>query len=264
MSISKVDELLVEKKGHVAIVTLNRPEVVNAFNDVVRTHFPRIMQALEADQDVRAVVICGAGDRGFCAGADIKEHRETGTGVYERRRLMPTTWIEALDRVSKPVIAAIHGICLGGGLELALACDIRVAARDAKFGLPETALGLIPGGGGTQRLPRLIGMSRALEILLTGEKFDAEQAYRIGLVSRIADNRDEAIATAIGVAELIASRPPAAIAYAKEAALAGISTDLATGLRIEKSLFALLRNTDDRIEAAAAFREKRAPRFTGS
>lgn len=264
MSAASCQELLVERRGQVALVTFNRPEAVNAFNDAVRRAFPQLMADLEADDAVRAIVICGAGERGFCAGADIKEGRAIGTGVSERRRLMPTSWIEALDRVSKPVIAAIHGICLGGGLEIALACDIRVAALDARLGLPETALGLIPGGGGTQRLPRLIGLSRALDLLMTGDRLDAAEAHRIGLVTRLADNRDAAIGEAMRVAEHLASRPPAAIAYAKEAAIRGASVDLATGLAIEKSLFALLTNTNDRIEAAAAFREKRPPRFVGS
>lgn len=256
--------MLIERQGATALVTLNRPDVINAFNDAIRTGFPVLMAELEADAAVRAIVICGAGERGFCAGADIKEGRTIGSPAAERKRLMPASWIEAIDRVTKPVIAAVHGMCLGGGMEIALACDIRVAAANARFALPETALGLIPGGGGTQRLPRLIGLSRALDMLLTGERIDAAEAHRIGLVTRLADDRDGAIAEALRLAALIGSRPPAAIAYVKEAAITGSETDLATGLRIEKSLFALLTGTADRIEAAAAFREKRPPNFTGS
>jgi enoyl-CoA hydratase/carnithine racemase len=257
------EALLLERRGPVALVQLNRPEAMNAFNDAIRQRFPVLMGELDADPGIAAIVITGAGDKAFCAGADIKEARERLSPVGERRRLTPTGWIEALDRVAKPVIAAIHGICLGGGLEIAMACDIRVAAANARLGLTETALGLIPGGGGTQRLPRLIGLSRALDMLLTAARIDAAEAHRIGLVTRLAETREAAIAEALGIAELIASRPPAAIAYCKEAARAGIATDLATGLGIEKSLFALLTNTADRVEAAAAFAEKRPPRFTG-
>jgi len=256
-------ELLLERRGAVALVQFNRPEAMNAFNDAIRQRFPVLMAELDADPAIAAIVITGAGEKAFCAGADIKEGRGRLSPVGERRRLMPTSWIEALDRVSKPVIAAIHGICLGGGLEIAMACDIRVAAGNAKLGLTETALGLIPGGGGTQRLPRLIGLSRALDMLLTAARIDAAEAHRIGLVTRLAETREDAIAEALAIADLIASRPPAAIAYCKEAALAGTATDLATGLGIEKSLFALLTNTADRAEAAAAFTEKRPPRFTG-
>nr|WP_047165536.1 enoyl-CoA hydratase-related protein [Sphingomonas sp. Y57] len=255
--------LIFEREGAVALVQLNRPEAMNAFNDEIRQAFPKLLAELDADPEVRAIVITGAGDRAFCAGADIKEARTRLSPVGERGKLMPTTWIESLDRVAKPVIAAIHGICLGGGLEIAMACDIRIAAANAKLGLTETMLGLIPGGGGTQRLPRLIGMSRALDMLLTAEKIDAAEAFRIGLVTRLAGTREEMLAEAMRIATLIASRPPAAIAYCKEAAIAAATNDLATGLRIEKSLFALLTGTADRAEAASAFAEKRPPRFTG-
>lgn len=257
------DALLLERNGAVALIRFNRPEAMNAFNDEVRTGLPKLLAELDGDADVRAIVITGAGDKAFCAGADIKEGRARLSPVGERAKLMPASWIEALDRVAKPLIAAIHGICLGGGLEIAMACDIRVAARNARLGLTETTLGLIPGGGGTQRLPRLIGLSRALDMLLTGERIDATEAYRIGLVTRLAGTPDEALDEAMRLATLIASRPPAAIAYCKEAAIAGVATDLATGLRIEKSLFALLTGTADRAEAASAFAEKRPPRFTG-
>ncbi len=255
--------ILVETRGKVAVVTLNRPEVINAFNDAIRKGLPQILRELDADAAISAIVLTGAGERGFCAGADIKERRSVGAPVAERKRLMPATWIEALDGVAKPVIAAIHGICLGGGTELALACDIRVAARNARFGLPEVALGLIPGGGGTQRLPRLIGLGPALDLLLTGDRVDAERAHRLGLVTRLVDTADDALTEALRVAELIASRPPTAIAYVKEAARSGMDMDMANGLRLEKSLFALLMSTADRTEAASAFREKRPPNFTG-
>ncbi|MDB5726487.1 MAG: enoyl-CoA hydratase [Novosphingobium sp.] len=257
------DVLLIERHAAVALVQFNRPEAMNAFDDEIRRGLPNLLAELDADPEVRAIVLTGAGEKAFCAGADIKEARARPSAIGERKKLMPTSWIESLDRVAKPLIAAIHGICLGGGLEIAMACDIRVAAANAKLGLTETALGLIPGGGGTQRLPRLIGMSRALDMLLTAERIDAAESYRIGLVTRLAETRDEAVAEAMRIAALLASRPPAAIAYCKEAAITGAATSLSIGLSIEKSLFALLTTTADRAEAANAFAEKRVPRFTG-
>lgn len=255
--------VLLESRGRIAVITLNRPEQINAFDDSVRKGLPAILSEVEADPAVSVVVLCGAGERGFCAGADIKEKRTIGSSVVERRRLMPATWIESIDAVTKPVIAVLHGMCLGGGAEIALACDLRVAARNLRFGLPETALGLIPGGGGTQRLPRLIGLGPALDQLLSGERIDAERAYQLGLVTRLADSAADAMTEALRIADAIAARPPTAIAYCKEAARAGMEMSLQNGLRLEKSLFALLMATEDRSEAAAAFREKREPRFTG-
>jgi enoyl-CoA hydratase/carnithine racemase len=249
--------------NRVGVVTLNRPDAINAINDGIRKGLPAALCELDEDPEIAVIVLAAAGERGFCVGADIKETRAALTPVEERRRLSPATWIEALDRIAKPVIAVVHGFCLGGGLELALACDIRVAAKGAKLGLPETSLGLIPGGGGTQRLPRLIGLSRALDLLISGDRIDAEEAYRIGLVTRLAATPEEALAEAMRLAERIAASPPTAIAYVKEAAKAGLETDFLAGLKLEKALFALLTSTHDRAEAAAAFREKRPPAFTG-
>lgn len=173
-------------------------------------------------------------------------------------------WIDRIAGRSKPLIAAIHGYCLGGGLELALACDLRMAAPGAVFGLPETGLGLIPGGGGTQRLPRVIGLGRALDMILTGDRVNSDEALRMGLVTRMTSGADTLVAEALAVAARIAVRPPTASAYAKEAAKAGLEMDLQAGLNLEKTLFSLLMSTADRAEAAAAFRDKREPRFTGN
>ena len=161
------------------------------------------------------------------------------------------------------MFAAIHGYCLGGGLEISLACDMRVASPNAVFGLPETGLGLIPGGGGTQRLPRIIGLGRALDLLLTGDRIDAVEAHRIGLVSRLSASNDSLLDEVQILAERIASKPAAASAYVKEAARDGLELDLRAGLKLEKDLFVLLMSTEDRREAAAAFKEKRQPAFTG-
>lgn len=255
--------VLMDLHGQVAVITLNRPEVGNAFNEEVRHRLPELLEGLDKDDRCAAILLCGAGERGFCVGADIKEQRVIGSSVQERRRLRDNAWIDRVAHISKPVIAAIHGYCLGGGLELALACDIRVAAKDAVFSLPETGLGLIPGGGGTQRLPRVIGLGRALDLMLSGDRIDATQAHAMGLVSRLCEDRDNLLVQARTLAERIAARPPTATAYAKEAAKSGMELDLQAGLTLEKSLFSLLMATEDRAEAALAFKEKRPPRFKG-
>jgi enoyl-CoA hydratase/carnithine racemase len=256
--------ILLTTHAKVALVTLNRPQVGNAFNDAIRTELPRLIEALDGDDTYAAMVITGAGERGFCVGADIKESRTIGTSVQERRRMNGNAWIDRVAGRSKPLIAAIHGFCLGGGLELALACDVRIAAPGAVFGLPETGLGLIPGGGGTQRLPRVIGLGRALDMILTGDRVNSDEALRIGLVTRMTSGVDTLVAEALAVAARIAVRPPTASAYAKEAAKSGLEMDLQAGLNLEKTLFSLLMSTADRAEAAAAFRDKREPRFTGN
>lgn len=256
--------ILLTTHAKVALVTLNRPQVGNAFNDAIRTELPRLIEALDGDDTYAAIVIAGAGERGFCVGADIKESRTIGSTVQERRRMNGNAWIDRIAGRSKPLIAAIHGYCLGGGLELALACDLRLAAPGAVFGLPETGLGLIPGGGGTQRLPRVIGLGRALDMMLTGDRINSDEALRMGLVTRMTSGADTLVAEALAVAARIAVRPPTASAYAKEAAKSGLEMDLQAGLNLEKTLFSLLMSTADRAEAAAAFRDKREPRFTGN
>ncbi|CAN5254338.1 enoyl-CoA hydratase [soil metagenome] len=252
----------IERVNRVGWIVLSRPGQINAINPALRREVTQALEALDADPDVGAIVIRGAGERGFCAGADIKSQSDA-TSLPKLRAEMTPGWIEALDRVRKPVVAALHGYCLGGGLEIALACDIRVASPNAVFGLPETGLGLIPGGGGTQRLPRIIGLGRALDLLLTGDRINAAEAHRIGLVSRLSASDESLIAEVQAVAERIASKPAAASAYVKEAARDGLELDLRAGLKLEKDLFVLLMSTEDRREAAAAFKEKRQPVFTG-
>lgn len=251
------DAVQLERRETVAWLTLNRPESINAINDDIRRDVPRLLAQLDRDSTVRVIVIRGAGSRGFCVGADLKEQRAPEPQVK-------VSWIEAFAQVAKPVIASIHGYCLGGGLEIALACDMRIASADAKFGLPETALGLIPGGGGTQRLPRLIGLARALDLLLTGERVDAVEAHRIGIVTRVAPTADALAELTSKVAMSIASLPPLAVRFVKEAASSGLELQLDAGLKLERELFGRLLATQDRLEAAAAFREKREPIFTGS
>jgi len=249
--------------GATARVTLNRPSQINALSLKMRTELPEVMAKLEADPEVRAIVIHGAGDRGFCAGADITEFSPVESIAEARRARRGSPWRGMALRVTKPLIAAIHGYCLGGGLELALACDIRIASPEALFGLPEVNIGQIPGGGGTQLLPRAIGLGPALDLLLTGDRIDGREAWRLGLVSRLSESAGTLLDEAMALADRIAAKPPIALAYAKEAARAGTEMDLAAGLALESDLFTLLMTTEDRVEAAAAFREKRAPKFTG-
>lgn len=252
----------IERVNRVGWIVLNRPGQINAINPALRLEVTQALEQLDSDPEIGAIVIRGAGERGFCAGADIKAQSDA-TSLPTLRAGMTPGWIEVLDRVRKPVIAAIHGFCLGGGLEIAMACDMRIAAPSAVFGLPETGLGLIPGGGGTQRLPRIIGLGRALDLLLTGERIDAAEAHRIGLVSRLATASDHLIDEVQVLAERIAAKPASALAYVKEAARDGLEMDLRAGLKLEKDLFVLLMSTEDRREAAAAFKEKRQPVFTG-
>lgn len=254
----------IERDGAIGWIVLNRPGQINAINDDIRRGVPQALAALQADPAIAVIVIRGEGPRGFCAGADIKESRGDETSLQVRRRMEGARWIEALDGTEKPVIAAIHGACMGGGLELALACDIRFASPDAVLALPETGLGLIPGGGGTQRLPRLIGEGRALDLLLTGDRLNAERALSIGLLTRVSTTPEALLAEVRELALRIAARPPLATAFAKQATRAASELELQRGLDLELELFALLKPMQDVKEAALAFREKRAPQFTGN
>ena len=253
----------VEREGSIGWVVLNRPRQINAINDDIRTGVPKALAELHADPAICVIVIRGEGERGFCAGADIKERRGEETSLEVRRRMEKSRWIEALDSIEKPVIAALHGFCMGGGVELALACDIRFASPDAVFSLPETGLGLIPGGGGTQRLPRLIGAGRAMDILLTGERLTAQEALAIGLLSRISSSPETLVDEVRALALRIAAKPPMATMFVKQAARAASKVDLKSGLDLELELFSLLVPMRDVKEAALAFGEKRAPRFVG-
>lgn len=254
----------VDRDGAIGWIVLDRPAQINAINNGIRQGVPAALAELEADAAVRVIVIRGEGPRGFCAGADIKEGRGPETSVQVRRRMQQTRWIEALDRAEKPVIAAIHGYCMGGGLELALACDIRFAAPDAVLALPETGLGLIPGGGGTQRLPRVVGYGRALDLLLSNERVAAPQALAMGLVTRVSASAESLLTEVRALAEHIAAKPPTATLYVKQAARAAVELELKAGLNLELDLFAQLAPMQDVKEAALAFKEKRLPQFSGS
>jgi len=254
--------ILYEAADGIVTITLNRPEVHNAMNERMRQELTRCFGDLATSDEARVVVVTGAGDRAFSAGADIREFVEPQVPVRFRESRKRVDFRQAMDRCPQPIIAAIRGYTLGGGLELALACDIRIAAEDAQLGLTEVNLAIIPGGGGTQRLPRLVGRGRALEMILTGARIDAREAWRIGLVERVVPAAD-VLAAARELARALAEKAPVALRYAKEAVVKGLELPLANGLRLENDLATLLRTTEDRVEGAKAFLEKRKPRFTG-
>jgi enoyl-CoA hydratase len=253
--------VLLEQRGRVALVTMNRPEKRNALDGPMRCAFLGVMDRLRRDTATRAIVITGGGDKAFIAGADIGEF-EGRSPVDQYRVMRLPTVFDAIEKSPKPVIAAVNGFCLGGGMELALACDIRLASSNAKFGQPEVNLGIIPGGGGTQRLPRIIGLGRALRMILTGEMITAEDALRVGLVEEVVP-AEVLLDRAVAIGELIASKSPVAVAAAKEATRAAMSLPLDEGLRLESALFQLCFSSEDKAEGVRAFLEKRTANFTG-
>jgi enoyl-CoA hydratase/carnithine racemase len=249
--------------GKVAVLTLARGSAMNAINDSIRRGIVRACAEVAGDPDVGALLLRADGERAFCVGADIKEDKAPLSQV-EGRMLPPDRhYTAALAGLAKPIVAAIHGFCLGGGLEIALACDIRVAAKGASFALPEIDLALIPGAGGTQRLTRLIGAARALDMMMTAERIPADRALAYGLVTRLCDTREALDETALALAHSLAAKAPVAMTYLKEAVLAGAEESLSAGLVRERDLFTLLQATQDRAEAADAFKSKRRPVFVG-
>ncbi len=247
--------------GHVATLTINRPDKLNALNIETRGRMVQELDELAKNDDVRVVVITGAGDKAFVAGADISEFE--GRSPVDQYRIMTDSSIFlAVDRFPKPTIAAINGFCLGGGCELAMACDIRIASERAKLGQPEINLGLLPGGGGTQRLPRLVGMGAAFKLLYTGDFIRADEALRIGLVDEVVPAADVA-ARAKELAEAIAAKSPVALRLIKQAVRTSLRTPLDEGLSQEVSLFALAFASEDMKEGVNAFLNKRKPNFTG-
>jgi len=255
------ETLLLERAGRVAIVTINRPDKRNALNIKTREEGAAVLEELSSDDSVGVVVFTGAGDKAFVAGADIAEFSGR-TAITQRQVMMGRSLFTAIDTFPKPVIAMINGYCLGGGCELALACDIRIASETASFGQPEINLGIIPGGGGTQRLTRLVGEGKAMELILTGEIIDAKTAFAIGLVNQVVP-ADQLQAKTMEIANRIADKSPIALRLAKEAVKLASRSNLDEGLRREVDLFALCFSSEDKNEGVSAFLEKRKPVFKG-
>lgn len=257
-----LQNLLVERDDAVLIVTINRPDKLNALNTRTIAELREVMDEAAGDTGVRVVVLTGAGEKSFVAGADInelavqtpvagREHARAGQSVFDR-----------IEHLGKPVIAAVNGFALGGGCELAMACTIRLAADTAKFGQPEINLGLIPGYAGSQRLPRLVGRGRALELLLTGKQIPADEAFRIGLVNRVVPAAD-LMTTARALAQELAAKAPIAVRYILEAVAGGLDMSFADAQDYEATLFGLVATTEDMREGTRAFLEKRKAAFQG-
>lgn len=253
------ETLLYEKTSNVVTITINRPAANNAVNARLVLELSDVCADINRDDGTKAVIIIGAGEKSFCTGIEISE-LSLASGTDRRARLLSVA--APVAGLTSPVIAAINGDVLGQGLELALACDLRVAAETARFALSHIASGVIPWDGGTQRLPRIVGRAKALEMILTGESLDAIEAYRIGLVSKVVPQR-ELGQTARDMAEAIASKSSLALKYAKEAINEGLDLTLEQGLCLEADLYFLLQTTEDRTEGIRAFLEKRPPQFKG-
>ena len=255
--------LLVEKKGRIADVTLNRPEVLNALTGAHWAQLGETWAALDDDPDVWVIIITGTGERAFSTGQDLKDLASKGSEAWDRgysiesKSRPPDIW--QLE-IGTPAIAAINGFCIAGGLEIALSCDIRVAAEHAQFGLQEVRWGIIPSGGGVDRLPRAIPMCIAMEILLTGQRIDAQEAHRVGLINRVVP-ADEVMPTAEAIANKICENGPLAVKAIKESVYRGYNLYLQHAFRFEEAFSSLLDTTEDAIEGPLAFSEKRQPQF---
>ena len=256
------ENLLVERDGGVAIVTINRPKVLNALNTQTLEELRRAILELKRDAGVRAVILTGAGEKSFVAGADINELATQTPTTGREHAIAGQHILDLVEQLGKPVIAAINGYALGGGCELAMACTIRIAAETAKLGQPEINLGLIPGYAGTQRLARIVGRGRALELLLTGDQISAQEAHRLGLVNRVVPGA-ELMAEAKKLAATLAAKAPIAVRYILEAVHKGVEMPFAQAQIFEATLFGLVASTDDMREGTTAFLEKRKADFKG-
>src|SRR6202049_2160582 len=254
--------VLYEKEDAIAYVTVNRPKVLNARNTPTWKDLRTAFEDARDDATVRGVILTGAGNKAFIAGADIGELAQATGFDAEQSSRFGQEVLDLIENLGKPVIAAVNGFALGGGCELAMACTIRIAAESAKFGQPEVKLGVMPGYGGTQRMPRLVGRGRALKLILSGEIIDAAEAYRIGLVDELEPDV-HVVERAETVLKKIIANAPLSVKYALEAVNKGLETSVAEGLLIEASLFAVCASTDDKKEGTSAFLEKRAPKFQG-
>jgi enoyl-CoA hydratase/carnithine racemase len=251
-----------EKKSAIAYVTINRPKVLNALNTPTWADLRTAFEDARGDDSVRGVILTGAGDKAFIAGADIGELANATAIDAERSSRFGQDVLDLIENLGKPVIAAVNGFALGGGCETAMACAIRIAVDSAKFGQPEVKLGLLPGGGGTQRLPRLVGKGRALQLILSGEMISAQEAYRIGLVNEVVPAAN-LIERAEQILKQIASNAPVSVRLSLEAVNRGMDTSQSEGFALEASYFGLCAATDDKKEGTSAFLEKRMPQFHG-
>jgi len=254
--------LLFEIKDGIALITINRPDKLNALNDQVMAELADVAQRLATDDVIRGAILTGAGPKAFVAGADIGDLAKQGPFDGKARALRGQAVLRRLETCGKPVIAAVNGFALGGGCELAMACHLRIASENAKFGQPELKLGIAPGYGGTQRLPRLVGRGVALQLILTGETIDAREAHRIGLVNKVVPSA-ELLAAAEQLLRAILAMGPLAVRLALEAVDQGLEMSLDEGLLLEANHFGLLAATRDMKEGLGAFLEKRAPKFEG-
>ena len=257
-----LETILYAKKGAIAYITLNRSKVLNALNKRTWEDLKAAFEDAQDDAAVRGVILTGAGDKAFIAGADISELAHVTAVDAEESSSYGQAVLNLIENLGKPVIAAVNGFALGGGCETAMACTIRMASEHAKFGQPEVKLGLIPGGGGTQRLPRLVGKGRALQLILSGEMIDAQEAYRIGLVNEVVPAAN-LITRAEAILKQIFANAPIAVKFALEAVNKGLETSSAEGLSLEAALFGLCAGTEDKKEGTQAFLQKRAAQFQG-
>ncbi|UXU89646.1 enoyl-CoA hydratase-related protein [Burkholderia sp. S-53] len=257
-----LENVLYEKRDAIAYVTVNRPKVLNALSASTWKDLRTAFEDAREDAAVRGVILTGAGDKAFVAGADISELAHATAIDAEQSSRFGQATLDLIENLGKPVVAAINGFALGGGCETAMACTIRIAVEHARFGQPEVKLGLLPGGGGTQRLPRLVGKGRALQLILSGEVISAQEAYRIGLVNEIVAAAD-LIPRAEAILKTIAANAPVAVKLSLDAVNKGLNASQSEGLALEASYFGLCAGTEDKKEGTSAFLEKRAPQFQG-
>ncbi len=258
----QLENVLYEKKGTIAYVTVNRPKVLNALNQRTWADLRAAFEDARDDTEVRGVILTGAGEKAFIAGADIGELAHVTAVDAERSSSFGQAVLNLVENLGKPVVAAVNGFALGGGCETAMACTIRIAAESAKFGQPEVKLGLLPGGGGTQRLPRLVGKGRALQLILSGETINASEAYRIGLINEVVPAAN-LIARAEAILKQILANAPIAVKYSIDAVNQGMETSQTEGFALEASFFGLCAATEDKKEGTSAFLEKRTAQFQG-
>jgi len=258
----QLQDVLYEKKGPIAYVTINRPKVMNALNQAVFSELREVFEDTRDDSKIRGIILTGSGDKAFAAGADIAEMAKSTALEAEKSTRHAQAVTEIMENLGKPVIAAVNGFALGGGCELAMACTFRIASENAKFGQPEVKIGIMPGAGGTQRLPRLIGKGRALQLILTGEIINAQEAYRTGLVNEVVASA-ELIPRVEAILNQIISNAPFGVKFSIDAVNKGLDASVSEGLLIEASFFALCAGTEDKKEGTSAFLQKRAPQFQG-